>query len=130
DFLLNNNPAAVNQSQEGTKAGALFVADVQSEQQAQFRLRLSATPNPGPFADFDRVLNARRQETDEFYSRLQKEQTDADACLVQRQAFAGMIWSKQRYAYNVRLWLQGDQRYPPPAERAAGRNCNWLHFDG
>ncbi len=130
DFLVNNNPAAVNKSQQGTKAGALFVADVQSGQQAQFRLRLSATRNPGPFADFDRVLNARRQEADEFYSRLQKEQTDADACLVQRQAFAGMIWSKQRYAYNVRLWLQGDQTYPPPAERAAGRNCNWLHFDG
>jgi hypothetical protein len=131
DFVVNNRPAAVNKSQRGTKAGALFVADVQSGRQAQFRLRLSAAPNPRPFADFDQVLQARQQEADQFYSQLQKEQTDADACLVQRQALAGMIWSKQRYTYNVRLWLRGDETYPPPAAaRQAGRNCDWMHLDG
>jgi len=130
DFIVHNNRAAVNPSQHGTKAGMLFSANVGSGQQAHFRLRLSAGQNPSPFESFEEVLSARRQEADCFYGKLQEEQANEDACLVQRQAFAGMIWSKQHYAYDVRLWLQGDEVYPPPpAARRAGRNCDWVNLD-
>jgi hypothetical protein len=56
--------------------------------------------------------------------------SDADAKLVQRQAFAGMIWSKQFFHYDVPLWLQGDPTQPsPPLERKHGRNCDWKHLN-
>ena len=48
-----------------------------------------------------------------------------------RQAFAGMLWSKQFYAYDVGRWLDGDPGGdPPPAgQRLTGRNAGWRHFD-
>ena len=77
-----------------------------------------------PWDDFDAVFNQRRSEADEFYAELQKGINDADAKLVQRQAFAGMIWSKQFFHYDVPVWLQGDPTQPPPPpERKHGRNC-------
>jgi len=131
DFIVHNNQAAVNPSQCGTKAGVLFSSSVGPGQEARFRLRLSAAQNPSPFEGFEDVLSERRQEADSFYQKLQKGQANEDARLVQRQAFAGMIWSKQHYGYDVRLWLQGDEVYPPPpAARRAGRNCDWAHLDG
>ncbi len=72
----------------------------------------------------------RRSEADEFYAGLQQAISDADARLVQRQAFAGMIWSKQFFHYDVPVWLQGDPAQPPPPpERKHGRNSDWKHLN-
>jgi hypothetical protein len=82
------------------------------------------------FADFDAIFAQRRREADEFYAALQKDIPDADARLVQRQAFAGMIWSKQFFYYDVPEWLGGDPvQPPPPAERRRGRNHEWTHLN-
>ena len=130
EFIVNKNSGAVNPSQRGTKAGVLFNADIISNQQARFRLRLSAVQHGSPFDDFEQVLTTRRQEADQFYQKLQEGQINPDACLVQRQAFAGMIWTKQYYAYDVQLWLHGDPASPPPpAARQSGRNSQWKHLD-
>ena len=52
-----------------------------------------------------------------------------DVRRVQRQAFAGMLWSKQFYNYDVRRWLRGDPAGPePPAQRRRGRNSGWTHL--
>ena len=81
-------------------------------------------------AGFDRVVAARRAEADEFYAELTPAGATADEALVMRQAFAGMLWGKQLYYYDVARWLDGDPAQPPPpAERATGRNCRWRHFD-
>ena len=53
------------------------------------------------FDDFDQVFERRRAEADEFYAALQRDIDDPDARLVQRQALAGMMWSKQFYRYDV-----------------------------
>ncbi|HEY2953490.1 MAG TPA: glucosidase [Verrucomicrobiae bacterium] len=83
-----------------------------------------------PFSDFDRVLSQRRREADEFYAEMQRDITDADARLVQRQAFAGMIWSRQFYYYDVPEWIQGDPTLPPPPPgRRHGRNSEWMHLN-
>jgi Mannosylglycerate hydrolase MGH1-like glycoside hydrolase domain len=75
-------------------------------------------------------LNQCRREADEFYDRLQKDVVDPDARRVQRQAFAGMIWSKQFYYYDVPEWLNGDPAQPPPPpERKLGRNHDWMHLN-
>ncbi|HVN21847.1 MAG TPA: glucosidase, partial [Dongiaceae bacterium] len=130
EYVVKQNHAAVNALQQGTKAAMLFVQEVQAGQSTQFRLRLCAKPNPAPFANFEEVTAAKLREADEFYAKLQCGLSDPDARLVQRQAFAGLIWSKQRYAYNVQLWLDGDDLYPsPPAERLTGRNHEWTHLE-
>ena len=130
-YVVNNDNAAVNPAQQGTKACVQFVRSVPSQQSAQFRLRLCAVRNSAPFREFDQLLSARIGECDKYYENFQCGIDDPDVRLVQRQALAGMIWSKQRYAYNVQRWLDGDDRYPePPASRLTGRNQDWTHLNG
>ena len=132
EYVIGGNKAAVNPAQTGTKAGALYEFNVPAGGSVTARLRLSKSGGaPGkPWDDFGQIFVQRRKEADEFYAELQEKISDADARLVQRQAFAGMIWSKQFYHYNVRTWLKGDPAQPPPPpERKHGRNCDWKHLD-
>ncbi len=132
DFIVHGDLAAVNPAATGSKAGALYDLDVPAGQSMTVRLRLtqSAGDAPGaPWADFEAVFAARRREADEFYAAIQRPIDEADQRLVQRQAFAGMIWGKQFFHYDVQRWLQGDV-CPPPAGRAHGRNHDWQHLNG
>ncbi len=127
--VVNNNTAAVNPQKEGTKAAIWYQLNVPAGQSAQLRLRLSVNYQPDPFDDFDSIVNARKTEADLFYAEKQKNLTNADERLVQRQAFAGMLWGKQYYFYNVNTWLKGDPGFtPPPQSRLQGRNHTWKHF--
>ena len=83
-----------------------------------------------PWTDFDAVVAERRAEADEFYAELTPAEASEDEALVLRQALAGMLWSKQLYAYDVARWLDGDPTQPaPPASRRSGRNAGWRTFD-
>ena len=109
----------------------LFIDDVAAGMAAQFQLRLSSTQQHSPFLGFEDIFAQQREQADDFYAEIQKGLADEDARLVQRQAFAGMIWSKQFYSYNVRKRLAGDPTGPsPPAQRKTGRNSDWIHLDG
>jgi hypothetical protein len=128
--IVAGNAQAVNPAQRGTKVGAWYHAIVPGGGTATFRLRLSADSPNRPFADFDQVFADRRAEADEFYREVQRGIDDPDARLVQRQAFAGMIWSKQFFHYDVPQWLAGDPgQPPPPASRRRGRNHEWEHLN-
>jgi hypothetical protein len=132
EYILHGKHAAVNPKNIGTKAGALYQSTVRPGNPVTVRLRLSkADAAPAkPWSDFDAVFDRCRREADEFYADLQKDIPDPDARLVQRQAFAGMIWSKQFFRYNVEVWLDGDPAQPsPPPERRHSRNCDWKHFN-
>ncbi|MDO7884005.1 MGH1-like glycoside hydrolase domain-containing protein [Hymenobacter cheonanensis] len=129
-YLVEGQPDAVNPALAGTKAAAHHQLTLAAGATRQVRLRLGPAGQTAPFADFEQLLQQRQAETDEFYAEIQRDLTDADARLVQRQAFAGMLWSKQFYHYNVARWLVGDPAQPaPPPERLHGRNADWKTLD-
>jgi len=136
DCIVHGRREAVNPARTGTKAAAHFVLNVPAGGSVSVRARLrpdvpSARSSSGPssFADFDAIFATRLAEADAFYGALQRDLADADARLVQRQAFAGMIWSKQFFYYDIPGWIAGDaSQPPPPVERKNGRNREWLHL--
>ena len=130
DYVVRGAQAAVNPERTGTKFGAYYRLDVPAGGSAQVRLRLNGRKKLDPFADFDRVMRQRRREADEFYAALQTDIADEDARRVQRQALAGLIWSKQYYYYDIPQWLDGDPaQISPPPERQWGRNREWEHLN-
>lgn len=80
-----------------------------------------------PFQEFDSIFSTRKQEADEFYRRFESDSLSEDARNVQRQAFAGMLWTKQYYHYVVEDWLSGDPTQPTP-QRQYARNADWIHL--
>ena len=130
EYVVAGNQAAVNPAQTGTKAAAHFVRDVPARGAVEIRLRLTSDEPPRPFADFADFFASRAREADEYYAALQADIPDADARLVQRQALAGMIWSKQFYSYDIPEWIDGDPAQPPPPlARRQGRNNDWRHLN-
>jgi hypothetical protein len=133
DRIVNGVQAAVNPAEEGTKGAAHWPLAVPPGGTHVVRLRLTDA-EPGPRGvdvgeDFDEIFEARRGEADEFYDGVIPLDLSPDARSVMRQAFAGLLWSKQFYHYVVRDWLHGDAGYPPPpAERLHGRNHEWTHL--
>jgi hypothetical protein len=127
--------ATVSPDRRGTKCALAYQLRLPPAGTAQLRLRLrprGAGPDPGQAltADFDRVVAQRRAEADEFYAELTPGPASADEALVMRQAFAGMLWSKQLYYYDVTRWLDGDPAQPAPdPARLTGRNSRWRSFD-
>ncbi len=130
DYLVHDRSAAVNPLQTGTKAGALYRVTVPAGGKVDVRMRLMHGTIESPFALFDNIMAQRQQEADQFYAFLQAGMDDDDARRIQRQALAGMIWSKQFYYYDIPKWLKGDQTQPPPPpERLHGRNSEWMHLN-
>ncbi|MBX0289059.1 glucosidase [Hymenobacter sp. HSC-4F20] len=130
DYLLRGQQAALNPAGEGTRAAAHYLLMVPAGESRQVRLRLAAPGLPDAFADFAALLQQRKAEADEFYEHLQTGLSSPDARNVQRQALAGMLWSKQFYYYDVAEWLKGDPASPPPpATRLHSRNHTWSHLN-
>ena len=130
DCVVCGRDGAVNPAGTGTKAAFHYALRVPPRGEVRVRLRLTHAAVADAFALFDEVLAQRQREADEFYGELQERIGDPDARHVQRQALAGMLWSKQFYHYNVARWLRGDPAQPPPpASRLRGRNRQWMHLD-
>jgi hypothetical protein len=122
--------ATTNPAERGTKACLQFVRRVEAGRSTVVRLRLAPAPLPAPLAEVDRVVARRRAEADEFYAGIHPGTATDDERRIQRQAFAGLMWSKQNYIFDVDLWLDGDDpRAPPPRSRQAIRNVHWRHLN-
>jgi len=129
DYVVFDYPAAINKIHKGTKAAFRVDESIGGGQSKVIRLRLSSRHQAKPFLQFDTVFKKRQQEADEFYEGLQLNIANSDECLIQRQALAGMLWSKQFYYYDVDVWLKGDASQPPPPHgRKHGRNEEWGHL--
>jgi Glycosyl hydrolase family 63 C-terminal domain len=130
EAIVHGNCAAVNPEHTGTKAAARCIVKVEGGGHAVIRARLTAGGSNAPFAGFDDLFAERKTEADEFYEHLQHGVADDEARMVQRQALAGMIWSKQFFYYDIPQWLNGDPAGPPPPEnRKHSRNFEWSHLN-
>lgn len=129
DYVTNKNKEAVNPNHIGTKASVKYDNIIPANGKKVYRLRFTnKTPN-SPFGDFDALFEKRIIEADEFYASLQKGIEEEKLRSVQRQSYAGMLWTKQWYYYNVFEWLKGDPAMPKPdANRKNGRNSSWKHL--
>jgi hypothetical protein len=130
DYLVEGDHRAVNPSRLGTKAAAHYLLRLPAGGEARLRLRLAPADAQIAIDEFDGLLDRRRAEADEFYAALQHAIVDPDARLVHRQAFAGMLWTKQFYYFDIPEWLAGDPlQPPPPASRKRGRDADWRHLN-
>jgi hypothetical protein len=125
EYLIHGKTGAVRPDQSGTKACGLYTADIAPGMPYEIRIRLS---DDNSNVDFNQVFLTRIAEADEFYS-FAPDFLSPDGRMVQRQAFAGMLWSKQFYNYAIDEWLDGDPGQPkPPESRKKGRNAGWMHL--
>lgn len=130
DFLIRNDRHAINPNNRGTKCCAVYALTIPAQGKKVVEVRLNQTREEKPFADFASIMQSRKAEADEFYAELQKDLKHGDKAKVQRQAFAGLLWSKQWYYYDVPQWLNGDPGQPtPPTMRHNGRNNEWGHLN-
>lgn len=130
DYFIKGNKGVASTDGQGTKVAAHYEQTVPAKGSVTVRLRLTNAKERSPFRQFDKVFTDRIAEADAFYAALQKGMPSADAKLVQRQAFAGLIWSKQFYYFDIAQWLDGDPACPkPPEVRCHGRNGEWSHLN-
>ena len=131
EYILDGNKDAVNPEKRGTKVCAPITRTAAAGSSFTIELRLCSNDHvtPNPFVDFGSLFIDRIAEADQFYGALQHDLHDEDHKRIQRQSFAGMLWSKQYYHFDLRRWLSGDPAYPPPpCARANRRNVQWLHM--
>src|SRR5215203_356996 len=130
EYVITGRTDAISPVQEGTKVAGLYVRAVPAGGDHTVRVRLrGGTQLTNAGTDFDDIFTRRMNEADAFYAALQKDIVHEDMRRIQRQAFAGMLWSKQFYHLEVRHWLDGDPLQPPPPEgHKHGRNSGWRHL--
>ena len=131
-YVIEGNRSALSDKGRGTKAASYYRLQIAGGGQAQIKLRLytEADGVGDPFdAGFDEIFQRRIEEADAFYRAIIPKSLGPQARSIARQAYAGLLWSKQFYYYVVEDWLDGDPNMPPPpAGRKERRNADWWHL--
>jgi hypothetical protein len=130
-YVVEGERGAVNPEPEGTKACFHYAGlNVPAGGSVVVRLRLTDELLAEPLRDVDEVIAVRKREADEFYDELHPPRASEDERRVQRQALAGMLWTKQLYLFDVHVWLDGDDPgLPPPEPHKDIRNSRWKHLN-
>ena len=127
ETVVRGAQGKVNPQNVGTKVAAHYTWHIGAGETQTILLRLSPKQQQAAFASAGELFDVRIREADTFYLALSDDQSD-DSKAVQRQAFAGLLWSKQFYMYDVEKWLRGDPAEPaPPPQRH--RNTGWRHLN-
>jgi hypothetical protein len=125
-----NGEDSANPAYSGTKACVHYEYSVAAGESVVLRLRLTPEKLDRPLADVDQVVTQRKKEADQFYATIHPPKASEEEKDIQRQALAGMLWSKQIYLWDVNLWLEGDNpKLPPPESRKRMRNIHWRHVN-
>jgi len=128
--LCEGERSALRPDGRGTKAALHYQEVIPPGGKLVIRLRLTDGSKRDPLADVDAILAQRRAEADAFYAAVAPAGATADERLVQRRAFAGLLWTKQSYIFDVARWLDGDNpEQPPPPSRRSIRNAHWRHLN-
>ncbi|NJK90632.1 MAG: glucosidase [Blastochloris sp.] len=131
ELVVDGRTHAVNPAETGTKAAAWFGLSLEPGQSRVIYARLGpgAGPESWDAGKWEAVFSQRQEEADEFYRTCLPENLDEEARMICRQAWAGLLWSKQFYHYIVETWIRGDSTQPePPPGRGERRNRDWPHF--
>jgi hypothetical protein len=132
DYVVGGRHEAVNPAREGTKAAWHYSLMIPPGESVVLRLRFFSEPEAPRYVfgeSFDKLFEQRIAEADEFYSSRIPHTLPEEERRVARQAYAGLLWTKQFYHYAVQAWLEGDPTAPPPPhERWNGRNRDWKHL--
>ena len=130
NYVVHGDPDAVNPNKIGTKFAPHYKLSIPAGESKTVELRLSNSDSlQDPFETMNGIFEQRKKDADEFYHWINPYDISEDRRSVQRQAFAGMLWSKQFYYYVVEDWLQGDPgTVSPPESRKNGRNSQWKHL--
>ncbi len=132
DYVILGENRSVATAVRGTKAARHYALMVPAGGTATLKLRLchaDAGLSVPLHAEFDRVVLNRIAEADAFYSGILPAEATREEASVARQAYAGLLFSKQFYHYAVEHWVKGDpDQPPPPADRHKGRNSEWTHL--
>jgi hypothetical protein len=129
-YIVNGESTAVNPNRTGTKACLYYSTVVPAGGLSVWRFRLTPEHHEDPLAGVDTIVAQRKAEADEFYAAVHPPNASADERMVQRQALAGLLWTKQIYLFDVNQWLNGDDpRHPPPPQRRFIRNTHWRHLN-
>lgn len=128
-YIVNKEQEAINPHNQGTKSAAHYQAILQPGETKTIRLRLTKKQQINPFQSFEDLFQQRMQEANEFYNVVQKAELSQDEKIVQRQAFAGLLWNKQFYYFDIPQWIEGDPVSPQkPIPRKNNRNQEWVHL--
>jgi len=134
EYLIHKNTQAVNPGKTGTKAAAHYILEIPAGGSQTIRLRLTKLDSKSPDAlvapdAFDRVVQERKADADEFYDRIIPSSLNEDESRVFRQALAGMMWTKQYYYFDLDRWLDEHGAHPLLATSPGGiRNSQWFHM--
>jgi hypothetical protein len=129
-IIRGENIVPLQQRRHGTKCAPVYQANVRAGETITVYLRLSDSMVDNPFGtDFSSIFDRRKVEADDFYDEILPADLGEDARRIQRQALAGLIWSKQFYYYDIERWIKKtDGVAPHSAHRANGRNHQWMHL--
>ncbi len=123
--VINGDYSLAEKNSEGTKFAPLYQMNIEAGETKTVRLRLSSDNLASPFdKTFDSVFSKRIEESQSFLE-VETEKSSEEQRQIQKQAFAGLLWTKQYYNYDVEQWLHGDPGTSPPIERLDGRNSDW-----
>jgi hypothetical protein len=129
-YFVHGEQEAVNPEQVGTKACLAYKLSIPAGGREILRLRLTPEMLRDPLDSVDQIMAQRKAEADQFYETVHPAGAGEDLRLIQRQALAGLIWSKQIYLFDVNQWMEGDNpNWPPPESRKHGRNTHWRHLN-
>ena len=134
--VVSGKTNAVNPDESGTKFAAWYTLNIATGKSVTITARLSpkvvsAKPADPLGPEFKTTFEQRIAEADRFYSPGRLGTLSPEERSVARQAYAGLLWSKQFYHYIVADWIDGDPLQPsPPAERKkpGARNAEWRHL--
>ncbi len=124
------NRTKLRTKKEGTKFSPVYELNIQGGEAKTIYCRLTNKANDKPFGPgFEKIFSTRKQEADEFYNTILPSGISEDRKNIQRQALAGLLWSKQYYHFDVATWLStSDGITPVNIGKQKGRNSDWTHL--